>query len=53
MLKKRIINLLRKADGLSDREITNRLICKETRQQPINQACRKLMAEGSLLRIKK
>ncbi len=51
-MKERIIDLLRKNDGLSDREITDTLITKGAAQQPINQICRDLESQGFIVRSK-
>jgi len=51
-MKERIIELLRKNSGLSDREITDTLITKGAAQQPINTICRDLESQGIVLRSK-
>jgi hypothetical protein len=45
-----IVALLRREDGLTDREITDRLKGHNAPQQPVNQACRRLEAAGILVR---
>jgi hypothetical protein len=48
-----VMALLRKQDGLSDREITDVLCGKHLPQQPTNQACRNLASRGLVLRCKR
>jgi hypothetical protein len=50
-LTERILGLLAKQPGLSDREITDVLFSKGTAQQPVNQACHLLMAKSLITRI--
>ncbi len=45
-----VIELLKKTPGLSDREITDRLLGKNQAQQPINGACRRLAEKGLVVR---
>ncbi|EPR29725.1 MULTISPECIES: hypothetical protein [Geobacillus] len=52
-LKERIIQLLQEHSGLTDREITNRILGEKKPQQPVNQACRSLEAQGVLKRVKR
>lgn len=49
-LKERILELLQIGDGLSDREITNRLFTPGAPQQPVNQTCRQLELQGCVFR---
>ena len=49
-LKERILVLLQSGDGLTDREITDRLFAPGAPQQPVNQTCRQLESQGRLLR---
>jgi len=49
-LKEKIIQLLGSENGLTDREITDRLLGNGAQQQPINQACRSLENKGILKR---
>jgi hypothetical protein len=49
-LKERILDLLQNGDGLTDREITNRLFAPGALQQPVNQTCRQLLSEGRITR---
>lgn len=51
-LKARILSLLGEQGGLTDRELTDRLLGSRVGQQRVNQACRQLVAEGALLRTK-
>lgn len=49
-LSNRIIELLRRQSGVSDREITDALVGTGAPQQPVNQACRHLETRGIILR---
>lgn len=49
-LKDRIVGLLREMPGLTDREITDRLMGPNVGQQAVNQAGRSLAASGNLIR---
>lgn len=49
-LKEKILKLLSEEDGLTDREITDKLFGKGMQQQSVNQTCRKLVNEGKLVR---
>ena len=49
-LKDRIVGLLRETPGLTDREITDRLMGPNVGQQAVNQAARALVASGKLIR---
>ncbi len=49
-LKERILDLLQNGDGLTDREITDRLFAPGALQQPVNQTCRQLESQGRLSR---
>lgn len=49
-LKERILGLLQNSDGLTDREITDRLFAPGALQQPVNQTCRQLEAQGRVFR---
>jgi hypothetical protein len=49
-LKERILALLQNGDGLTDREITDRLFAPGALQQPVNQTCRQLELQSRLLR---
>jgi hypothetical protein len=49
-LKERIVELLGRSPGLTDREITDAVIGRGALQQPINQACRDLERRGALSR---
>lgn len=49
----RIRALLKERPGLTDREITDMLITSGAPQQPVNQACRRLEAEGIITRRKR
>ncbi|MDR3707187.1 MAG: hypothetical protein P4L33_02720 [Capsulimonadaceae bacterium] len=51
-LKDRILNLISEHPGLSDREITNKLLGEAALQQPVNGACRALEASGLISRDK-
>lgn len=51
-LAKRIVELLRRKPGLSDRQIANELFGVDKPQQPINIACRELEKKGILIRRK-
>lgn len=46
----RIVELLTKSSGLTDREITDRLVGRGAAQQTVNQVCRRLESEGRLTR---
>ena len=48
--RERILALLNREDGLSDREITDRVDGRDAIQQPVNQICRGLAANGVLIR---
>lgn len=50
-LAEKILDLLNAEPGLTDREITDRLIAKGSAQQPINQAARKLESRKLLKRV--
>ena len=52
-LKDRILDLLREMHGLTDREITDRLVRPNAGQQAVNQATRSLSASGKLIRRKR
>ena len=49
-LKERVPVLLQSGDGLTDREITDRLFAPGAPQQPVNQTCRQLESQGQLSR---
>jgi hypothetical protein len=49
-LKDRIIDLIKAAPGLTDREITDRLLGRVEGQQVVNQAARSLERSGQLIR---
>ncbi len=49
-IKDKILQELEKCDGLSDRELTDRILGQGQPQQSINQACRKLESLGKLTR---
>lgn len=51
-LKDRIIDLLEKEGGISDREITDKLMGKEAPQQSVNIMCRNLEQKGIITRIR-
>lgn len=51
-LKDRITALLLHSPGLSDRQITDALYGEAAIQQPVNQACRQMTAQGILTREK-
>lgn len=51
-LKQRILELLARSPGLTDREITDRLEGREAPQQPVNIACRGLEKAGALRRAR-
>ena len=48
-LKENIVQLLQNQPGLTDREITDRLLAPGNPQQPVNGACRALEAVGVLI----
>jgi hypothetical protein len=52
-LGERVVDLLHRRPGLSDREITNLLLSPDAGQQPVNQACRMLAGQGALIRQKR
>jgi len=52
-LSDRIVEILRKQPGLSDREITDLLSGPGAAQQPVNQAGRLLESRGVILRSKR
>ncbi len=52
-LKKEILTLLASEPGLTDREITDRLRGRTEPQQATNQACRRLEADGLLIRARR
>jgi hypothetical protein len=49
-LKERLAELVASSPGLTDREITDRLVGRAAGQQSVNQAARSLEAAGSLVR---
>lgn len=49
-LPQRIVELLHTDPGLTDREITNQLLGRDVGSQAINQTCRRLERQGSLVR---
>ena len=49
-LKDRIVALVEVSPGLSDREVTDRIIGESAAQQAANQAARALEREGRLIR---
>lgn len=49
-LKNRIVTQIQTSQGLTDRELTNILLGKETGQQAVNQAARALESAGCLVR---
>lgn len=49
-LKEKILELLKIDNGLSDREITNRIFGEYYPQQPVNQACNGLIKAGTITR---
>jgi hypothetical protein len=49
-LKGRILALLQNDDGLTDREIANRLLAPGAFPQPVSQTCRQLEAQGRVVR---
>ena len=49
-LKDRILGLLQAQDGLTDREITDRLLGSGAPQQPVNQTCRQLQSQNRISR---
>jgi hypothetical protein len=49
-LKEQILKLVTEENGLTDREITNKLCGLDHPQQPVNQACRSLARNGKLIR---
>ncbi len=51
-LAERILELLQRQPGLSDRQITNELFGVDKPRQPVNIACRKLEGKGILIRRK-
>src|SRR5438445_280665 len=52
-LKERIVELLVRSPGLTDREITDGVIGLGALQQPVNQACRDLERRGALSRLQR
>lgn len=52
-LKEQILKLVTKENGLTDREITNKLSGLDHPPQPVNQACRSLARNGKLIRRKR
>ena len=52
-LFERITTLLKERTGLSDREITDKLVGPGAAQQPVNQACRNLQSRGVVVRKKR
>lgn len=52
-LTERILDLLGKDSGLTDREITNAIHDASAPQQPINQTCRSLERKGIISRHKR
>lgn len=52
-LKEQIAELVPGHPGLTDREVTSRLRGPHTPQQPVNQACRQLEADGALRRARR
>lgn len=49
----RILTLLEKGDGLTDREITDLIDGPEKRQQPVNKKCNELAEKGIIIRCRR
>jgi hypothetical protein len=49
-LRERVLNLIRSTPGLTDREITERIMGLGSAQQAVNQAARRLTEEGLVIR---
>ena len=47
-----VVDLLKSAPGLCDREIADRLLGKNSPAQPVNGICRRLEASGLIVRVK-
>jgi len=52
-IKERVVELLMKRDGLTDREVTDLVLGRGAAQQSINQICRELERKGIITRKKK
>jgi hypothetical protein len=52
-IKERVVELLMKRDGLTDREVTDLVLGRGAAQQSINQICRELERKGIITRTKK
>ncbi len=52
-LAERLLDLLKGSPGLTDRQITDRLVGRGAAQQPINQTCRGLESRGLIARRKR
>lgn len=49
-LRQRVLQLLQNGDGLTDREIADRVFAPGAAQQPVNQTCHQMESQGQLFR---